>query len=175
MKIKKLLAIVMVLALCFCFSTLIVSAEENTEVADGNEGFMPTLPPCEEVDISVVYRPLKSCVSFADYGPFLDGIVLEITYPDGTNETVTIAQKDGDSLEYDAGKYNVYTNFFNTTEVRSPGINTKKFVIDTYEDGVEYSGECEIDYLYIPSFGELILMFYYMVRSVFNPIIDFSV
>ena len=41
MKIKKLLAIVMVLALCFCFSTLIVSAEENTEVADGNEGFMP--------------------------------------------------------------------------------------------------------------------------------------
>lgn len=175
MKIKKLLAIVMVLVLCFCSSTLVASAEENTEVIDGNEEFMPTLPPCEEVDISVIYRPLKSCVSFADYGPFLDGVVLKITYSDGTNETVTIARKDGDSLEYVAGKYNVFTNFFNTTEVRSPGINTKKFVIDTYEDGVEYSGKCEIDYLYIPSFGELILMFYYFVNSLFNPIIDFCI
>ncbi len=173
MKIKKFFAIFMVLVLCCCSSTLIVSAEENAKVIDGNEEFMSTL--CEEVDVSVVYRPFKSCVFFADYGPFLDGIVLKITYSDGTNETVTIAKKEGDPLVYVAGKYNVYTNYFNTADVRSPGINMKKIVVDTYENGVEYSGACEIDYLYIPSFGELVFMFYYMVRSVFNPIIDFYI
>lgn len=171
MRIKKILAIVMALALCLCSLTAIAYAEENTE----DEAFMPTLPPTEEVDISVVYRPLKSCVSYADYGPFLDGIVLKVTCSDGTSEMVTITIKGVEPLEYDAGKFNVYTDFFNTAEVRSPGINTKKIVIDTYEDGVEYSGECEIDYLYIPSFGELVFMIYYVVRSVFNPIIDFNI
>ncbi|MBE6772324.1 MAG: hypothetical protein E7547_09320 [Ruminococcaceae bacterium] len=171
MKIKKLLSIVLALTLCFCSLTAVAYAEENTE----DEALMPTLPPTEEVDISVVYRPLKSLVSYSDYGPFLDGIVLKITYSDGTSETVAITIKGGEPLEYDAGKFNVYTNLFNTAEVRSPGINTKKIVIDTYENGVEYSGECEIEYLYIPSFVELIFMLYYMMKSVFNPIIDFHI
>lgn len=168
MRIKKLLAIVMVLVLCFCSSTLIVSAEENTEQPGYNEGFMPTLPPCEEVEISVAYRPLKSMFSFADFGPFLDGIVLKIKYSDGTNETVTITKKDGEPLVYVAGKYDVYTNFFNTAEVKSPGINTKKIVLDTYENGVEYSGVCEIDYLYIPSPAELFYLLSSLIR-IYNP------
>ncbi|MBQ3045900.1 MAG: hypothetical protein IJO03_09630 [Clostridia bacterium] len=152
MKIKKLLSIVMAMVLCFCSLTVVAYAQESTE----------------EVDVSAVYRPLKSFVSFADYGPFLDGIVLKITYSDGTSETVKIAQKDGDPLEYVAGKYDIHTNFFNTAEVRSPGINKKKIVAETYENGVEYSGACEIDYLYIPSPAELIYLFYAVIK-IYNP------
>lgn len=175
MKIKKLLSVVLAFAICLCSLTVFASAEENIEEPGYNKGFMPTLPPCEEVEVSVVYRPIASWISYADYGPLLDGIVLKITYSDGTDETVTITEKDGDPLVYVAGKYNVYTNFFNTAEIRSPGINMKKIVVDTYENGVDYSGECEIDYLYIPSFAELVFMLYYMTKSVFNPMIDFYI
>lgn len=171
MNIKKLLSVILAIIFCFSSISIIASAEENSDYPDTS-----TSPACEEIKISVVYRPLKSCVSFADFGPFFDGVVLKITYSDGSSENITIEETSSSPLEYVAGDYTVYTSLFNTAEVRSPGINDKKIFLKANKNGLEYSGTCDdLSYLYIPSSAELIFMLSYAFKSVLNPIFDFYI
>ena len=185
MKIKRILSIFLVLTLSFGICT-IAFAEENIDIPNPDEGNMPTLPPCEEVEVSVVYRPITSMISFANFGPFLDGMVLKVTYADGTSEHITITSEkaEDDSLIYVAGDYYVDVNLFNTMEVKSPGINRKSFYIIKTVNGVEYEGLYrDFTYLYIPSLGELIYnipslgeliyKFNCFLSQIFNPPIDF--
>lgn len=175
MKIKRILSIFLILALSFGMCT-IAFAEENTEISEDDVDML--LPPCEDVDVSVVYRPITSMVSFANFGPFLDGTVLKVTYADGTSEYITITseQAEDDSLVYVAGDYYVNVNFFNTMEVKSPGISRKSFYIGKTVNGVQYEGLYrDFTYLYIPSLGEWMFMISNIFKSVFNPIIDFGV
>ena len=175
MKIKRILSIFLILALSFGMCT-IAFAEENTEISEDDVDML--LPPCEDVDVSVVYRPITSMVSFANFGPFLDGTVLKVTYADGTSEYITITseQAEDDSLVYVAGDYYVNVNFFNTMEVKSPGISRKNFYIGKTVNGVQYEGLYrDFTYLYIPSLGEWMFMISNIFKSVFNPIIDFGV
>lgn len=177
MKIKRILSILLVLTLSFGICT-IAFAEENIDIPNPDEGNMPTLPPCEEVEVSVVYRPITSMISFANFGPFLDGTVLKVTYADGTSEHITISSEkaEDDSLIYVAGDYYVNVNLFNTMEVKSPGINRKSFYIFKTVNGVEYEGLYrDFTYLHIPSLGEWMFMISNIFKSIFNPIIDFRV
>lgn len=169
MKIKKLLSIIFALVLCLCSLTVFASAEENIKEPDYNEGFMPTLPPSEDVEISVVYRPLKSFVSFAKLGPFLEGTVLKITYSDGTSENVTLEKSNNDFSEYVAGDYYVYFGLFDTMEIKSPGINKKTIVIDGFKNDVNYSGVYSMSYFYIPHPAEC----FYLLISLFKIYIPF--
>lgn len=161
------------MVLCLCSLTVVASAEENIEEPGYNEGFMPTLPPSEDVEVSVVYRPLKSFFVFGVSSPDLKNTVLKITYPDGTSEKVKIEKSDNDFSDYVAGKYYVYiyTGAFNEPELINPGVNSKKIIVDYYEpeEGVEYSGMCdEYKYLYIPSAEE----FFYIISAlikIYNP------
>ena len=175
MKIKRILSIFLIFALSFGMCT-IAFAEENIGIPEDDVGFMPTLPPCEEVDVSVVYRPITSMVSFANFGPFLDGMVLKVTYADGTSEYITLEKDESDYWDYVAGDYYVYFGFLETTEVKSPGINHKRIAIDGFKGDMNYAGIYEdFSYLYIPSLGEWMFMFSYIFKSIFNPIIDFGV
>lgn len=167
MKIKKLLSIILAMVLCFCSLTVFASAQENTEEPGCNEGFMPTLPPSEEVEVSVLYRPLKSFFIFGVSSPDLKGTVLGITYPDGTSEKVKIEKSDNDFSDYVAGKYYIYTRLFYDPELISFGLNNQKIIVDYYEpeEGIEYSGMCnDYKYLYIPSAEEL----FYFISALFR-------
>ncbi len=164
MKIKKLLLVVLVFAMCLCSLTVFASAEENIEEPGYNEGFMPTLPPCEDVEVSVIYRPLKSFVSFAGFGPFLEGSIIKITYSDGTSEKVTLERSDNDFSEYVAGDFYVYYGLFDTMEIKTPGINIKTIVIDGFKNGINYSGNFNLSYFYIPSVAEI----FYLLTSLFR-------
>lgn len=168
MKIKRILSIFLVITLSFGMCT-IAFAEENIGIPEDGEDFMPTLPPSEDVEISVVYRPLKSMVSFANFGPFLAGTVLEVTYADGKTETVILQTNWTGLSDYVAGKYNVYTSYFNTMEIKSPGINQKTIYITKHENGILYEGLYkDFSYLYIPSLGEWLYLFSSLIR-IYNP------
>ena len=162
MKLKKLFSVVLTFLLCFSFVSAVGSAEEIENDSDFLD--TPTLPTVEEVEVSVVYRPLKSLVSFAGFGPLFDGTVLKVTYPDGSSETVTLETNWTGLSDYVAGDFNVYTSYFDTMNVKSPGINKQRIVLNGVKDDVEYDGVCSLDYLYIPSFGEIFYLIDSLVR-----------
>lgn len=164
MKLKKLLLIILAFVLCFSSLTVIAYAEENADAPSCNEGFMPTLPPSEDVEVSVVYRPLKSFVSFGNFGPFFGGAVFKITYSDGTSENITLEKSDNDFSEYVAGDYYIYYGLFETMEIKTPGINKKTIVIDGFKNDINYSGNVNLSYLYIPTPIEC----YYLLTSLFK-------
>ena len=173
MKIKRIISIFLILALSFGMCT-IAFAEENTEIPEDDVDML--LPPCEDVEVSVVYRPITSMVSFANFGPFLDGTVLKVTYADGRTEVVILENNWTGLSDYVAGDYYVHIDYFNTMEVKSPGINRKSFYIGKTVNGVQYEGLYrDFTYLYIPSLGEWMFMISNIFKSVFNPIIDFGV
>lgn len=173
MKIKRILSIFLILALSFGMCT-IAFAEENTEISEDDVDMI--LPPCEDVEVSVVYRPLKSMISFAGFGPMYEGTVLKITYTDGRTEVVILENNWTGLSDYVAGDYYVNVDLFNTMEVKSPGINRKSIYIGKTVNGVQYEGLCrDFTYLYIPSLGEWMFMISNIFKSVFNPIIDFGV
>ncbi len=161
MKIKRLLSVVLALLLCFG-SMSIASAQEIENDSDFLD--TPTLPTVEEVEVSVVYRPLKSLVSFAGFGPLFDGTVLKVTYPDGSSETVTLETNWTGLSDYVAGDFNVYTSYFDTMNVKSPGINKQRILLNGAKDDVEYEGVCNLDYLYIPSPGEIFYLIDLLIR-----------
>lgn len=158
MKLKRLLSVVLAFILCFGSFSIIASAEEDSDFVD-----TPTLPTVEEVEVSVVYRPLKSLVSFAGFGPLLDGTVLKITYPDGKTEIVTVETNWIGFSSYVAGDFNVYVSYFDTEEVKTPGIYQKRIVLNGVKNNVEYEGTVDVYYLHIPSFGEML----YLIESLF--------
>ncbi len=162
MRIKKLLSVILAFLLCFGFVSAVGSAEEIENDSDFLD--TPTLPTVEEVEVSVVYRPLKSLVSFAGFGPLFDGTVLKITYADGKTETVTVQTNWTGLSDYVAGNYNIYTSYFETMEIKSPGINKKKVILNGMENGIEYEGSCNLSYLYIPSPVEC----FYLIASLFR-------
>ena len=163
MKIKKLLSVILAVLLCFGFVSAVGSAEEIENDSDFLD--TPTLPTVEEVEVSAVYRPLKSLVSFAGFGPVLDGTVLKITYPDGTTEKVTLETNWTGLSDYVAGDFNVYTSYFDTMEIKTPGINKKKVILHGMKnDETECEGICTLSYLYIPSPAEMIYLIDSLVR-----------
>lgn len=162
MKLKKLLSVVLAFSLCFGFVSAVGSAEEIENDSDFLD--TPTLPTVEEVEVSVVYRPLKSLVSFAGFGPVLDGTVLKITYPDGQTEKVTVETNWIGFSDYVAGEFNVNISYFDTMNIKTPGINKQRILLNGAKDDVEYDGVCSLDYLYIPSLGEIFYLIDSLVR-----------
>ncbi len=165
MKIKRLLSVVLAIIFCFGSLSIITSAEE----IEGDSEFIdtPTLPTVEDVEVSVIFRPIQSLVSVAGFGPLFDGTVLKITYPDGQTETVTIQTNWTGLSDYVAGNFNVYTNHFDTMNIKTPGINKKKIVLNGMKDGIEYEGICDLNYLYIPSVAECFYLIDSLVRIYF--------
>lgn len=162
MKLKKLLSVVLAFLLCFGFVSAVGSAEEIENDSDFLD--TPTLPTVEEVEVSVVYRPLKSLVSFAGFGPLFDGTVLKITYPDTTAEIVTFETNWTGLSNYVAGDFNVYISYFDTMNIKTPGINKQRILLNGAKDDVEYEGVCNLDYLYIPSPGEIFYLIDSLIR-----------
>ena len=50
---------------------------------------------------------------------------------------------------------------FDTMEIKTLGINKQKIRLNGVKNDVEYDGMCDVEYLYIPSFGEI----FYLITS----------
>lgn len=168
MKIKNLLAIILAFLLIITSLSVIASAEGVEDDSDFVD--TPTLPTCETIDVSVVFRPLEGLISFAGFGPVFDGTVLNITYPDGESETVTVKTNWIGFSSYVAGNFNVYTDYFETQEIKMPGIEKIRIVLHGMNNGVEYEGSINLDYFYIPSPAEC----FYLVDSYFRSLISLN-
>lgn len=166
MKIKKLISLVLAFILCLCSLSIIASAEGFDDDSDFVD--TPTLPPCEEIEVSVVFRPLEGLISFAGFGPVFDGTVLKITYPDGETETVTLETNWTGLSSYVAGNFNVYADYFETQEIKTLGINKKEIILNGAKNGVEYEGKCSLDYLLIPSPAECFYLIDSYVRTLIS-------
>lgn len=156
MKIKMLLSIILAMVLCFCSLTVVASAEEVEELR------------YENVEVSVVYRPLKSLFVIGVSNPVLEDTVIKITHPDGTIEKVKIEKDDNEF--YFAGKYRIYTSTFNDPQLISPGLNNGKIIVSyNSEEGVRYSGAyTDYTYLCIPTAKELFYVIAFLIR-IYNP------
>lgn len=156
MKFKKLLSVILAIVLCLCSLTVGASAEED-------EGLR-----YEDVEVSVVYRPLKSLFVIGVSSPVLEDTVIKVTYPDGTIEKVRVEKDENDF--YFADKYRIYTSTFNDPQLISPGLNNGKIIVRyDSEDGVRYSGAyTDYTYLYIPSAEELFYAISSLIR-IYSP------
>lgn len=96
--------------------------------------FTPTDPSTEVVDAKIVYLPLKNKIVFGYGSPALpDGIVLKLTYSDGTEKTETVTRTDDG---YFAGKESIIGSVHLT--LVSYGFQTETlYVNETIE--VEYN------------------------------------
>lgn len=108
----------------------------------------PAEPTKDVVDAEIVHLPLKNKIVFGYGSPALpDGIVLKLTYSDGTKKTETIVRTDEG---YFAGNESI-TSSFHTTVV-SYGLQTETlFVNETTK--VEY------DYFVLPPILQMIIYF----------------
>lgn len=166
MKIRKLLSLLLAFILCLGSFSIISSAEGIEDDSDFVD--TPTLLPCDDIEVSVVFRPLEGLISFAGFGPVFDGTVLKITYPDGKSETVTVKTNWIGFSSYTAGKFIVYTDYFETQEIKTLGIEKIRISLHGVNNGIEYGGSCNMNYLYIPSPAE----FFYFVDSYFRTLIS---
>lgn len=91
MVVKKITAFLLAVALCFSvFCALPAYAAEETEA--------------KLTGVSVVYAPLTSRIVWGTDSPILSGVVLKLTYDDGSSETATVKLTDEG---FKANGYNV--------------------------------------------------------------------
>lgn len=102
MKIKKFLSIVLAVIICFSSASFFAFAQEDS---DGDI----MLPLSEEVEVSIIYAPIKSRIVYNQSGPFLEGMILKITYYDGHSEVLNV-ERVGNA--YKAGDFSVSSYCF---------------------------------------------------------------
>lgn len=150
---KKLLALSLILSIVF-------SVMLSTAYAENTQEDLPCGGAIELVDIKVLFTPISNLISISETKPSLTGTVLKITYPDGTNEIVTIEKTENG---YFAGKFSInYYTFdgLEMGEIINYGLVSKKITADSDDGAFEkYSGDFEFIYLHLPSFEDI----YYMI------------
>lgn len=109
---------------------------------------IPADPSAEVVDAEIVYLPLKNRIVFGYGSPALpDGIVLKLTYSDGTEKTETVINTD---KGYFAGKESI-TGSVRLTVV-SYGLQTETLYVNE-------TTEVEYNYFVIPPILYMIIDF----------------
>ena len=152
MKFKKLLSIILSMAIVLCsFTTAFATPSKVNDDPEDDIEF-----PCggviEMVDVKILYAPLSSRILIGDYEPDLEGIVLLITYPDGEKEILTVEKKD---RLYYAGDFQVYIYFWYYEEPPEYGF-VKKSLSAYYDmDFGGYDGDADFIYLYLPSLKDI--------------------
>ncbi len=142
--------ICLVLAILMLF-TAVVPIYANAEEPD-----FPCGGAIEPVDVRILYSPITSRIVFGKSDPKIEGTVLKITYPDGSNEILKV-KKDGD--RYCAGDFSVtiFDYCSNGTEnCCDYGIVCKTVSVSYYKAFGGYDGDADFVYLCIPKFSEII-------------------
>ena len=151
---KKLFSLLLIFSIVIsCFSLM-----PSTAYAENEE--WPCGGTVEIIEIKVLYTPISNLINISETKPSLEGTVLKITYPDGTDELVTVEKTE---KGYSAGKFSIYYSTFGGLEmgeIINYGLVSKKFSAD-FDDGAfkKYNGDFEFFYLHLPSFEDI----YYMI------------
>lgn len=135
MVFKKILAVLLAMAVCLgVFCALPVYAEE--------EGAAKTIE-----NVEIIYEPISSKFVYDHMGPNIAGMVLAITFSDGTAEEVTVI-RDGKS--YKAGGYEAFADFIFLTSMGNPANYGLKNIPVYIYDGENAVGDT-YEILSIPS------------------------
>lgn len=142
--LSLILALAMILGVCnFAFA-------EN----DSDDGDI-LLPPTEDIEVSVLYAPVTSRIVYNQMGPFYDGVVLKITYCNGSSEILKV--KRAENRYYKAGDFNVDSFLFfleAVGQISNYGIKTSGLYIYKHENGVLYEGGTDFAVISIPNIFE---------------------
>lgn len=153
---KRIFAFSLVLSIVF----LCISAIPSVAYAENTQEDLPCGGAIELVDIKVLFTPISNLIRISETKPSLTGTVLKVTYPDGTNEIVTVEKTENG---YSAGKFSInYYSFdgLEMGEIINYGLVSKKITADSDNGAFEkYSGDFEFVYLHLPSFEDI----YYMI------------
>lgn len=111
--------------------------------------------PCggviEEVDVKILYSPLKSRIAYGDFGLSFSGMVLKITYPNGESEIVKVKEKC--NTDYTAGNFSLSTYHLHKDEqaVGDYGFVRSYFSLHQELNHGGYSAYPEFIYFNIPT------------------------
>ncbi len=153
MKFKKLLSLILSVAIILCSFTTVFATSSKTNDEPEDDIEFPCGGVIEMVDVKILYSPLSSRILIGDYEPDLEGIVLSITYPDGKKEVLTVEKKDG---LYSAGNFSVSIYFWFNEEPPEYGF-VKKSLSAYYDmDFGGYDGDADFVYLYLPSLENIL-------------------
>lgn len=124
--------------------------------------------PCggviENVDVKILYSPLRSRIAYGDFGLSFSGMVLKITYPNGEHEIVKV--KENSNTYYTAGDFSLNTCHLHKDE---QGIGDYGFVRSYFSLYMElnhggYSSYPEFIYFNIPTLYDI----YNSISSLFT-------
>lgn len=147
MKIKKFLSIILAVIICMCSTGFLAFAEDDS---DGDI----MLPPSEDVEVSIIYAPIKSRIIYNQVGPFLEGMILEITYFDGYSEVLKVEKVDNG---YRAGDFSVSTFHFFLEALGQPsnyGTKVLSVYVTKHENNLLYEGVTDFSVISIPNITE---------------------
>ncbi len=148
MSFKKLLSIVLAIIICISSASVFAFAEDNS---DGDI----MLPPGEDIEVSIVYMPLKSRIIYNKLGPNLNGMIIKITYFDGRTEILKVKKVEN---AYKAGDFSIssYCFFLEATgQCENYGAKEVSCYVSKYENYVIYEGVMDYSVVSIPNIIEL--------------------
>lgn len=157
MKTKKILSIILAVVICMCSTGFFAFAEDDS---DGDI----MLPPGEDIEVSIVYMPLKSRIIYNKYGPDLNGMIIKVTYFDGRTEILKVKKVEN---AYKAGDFSIssYCFFLEATGQRENyGAKEVSFYVSKHENNVIYEGVTNYSVLSIPNITEL----FNCLKTIFN-------
>ncbi len=143
-----------------------MSATENRPVLqsenDSDSDIM--LPPGEDIEVSIVYMPLKSRIIYNKLGPNLDGMIIKITYFDGRTEILKVKKVEN---AYKAGNFSIssYCFFLEATgQCENYGAKEVSCYVSKYENNVIYEGVTNYTAISIPNITE----FFNCIKTIVN-------
>lgn len=145
---KKILSLILAFAVTLGVCTF---AFAENDCDDGDI----MLPPTEDIEVSVVYAPVTSRIVYNQKGPFYDGVILKITYCDGTSEILKV--KRTENGYYKAGDFNVdgFLFFLEAAgQISNYGIKTPGLHVSKHENGMLYEGSTGFAVISIPNIFE---------------------
>lgn len=157
MSFKKLLSIVLAVIICISSAYVFAFAEDNS---DGDI----MLPPSEDVEVSIVYMPLKSRIIYNRLAPNLNGMIIKITYFDGRTETLKVKKVEN---AYKAGDFSIYSHCFFLEaigQLSNYGTKTPSIYVSKHENELLYGGVTNYTAISIPNITE----FFNCIKTIVN-------
>lgn len=145
---KKILSVILALISCFMLSSIAFAENDS----DGDI----MLPPSEEVEVSIIYAPIKSRIIYNQVGPFLEGVILKVTYYDGHSEVLKVEKVDNG---YKAGDFSIssYCFFLEATgQLPNYGTKSLSFYVTKHENDLLYGGVTDYTAISIPNITEFL-------------------
>ena len=153
---KKILSFILATILTFGICT--VALAEN----DSDGDIM--LPPSEDVEVSIIYAPIKSRIIYNRIGPFFEGMIIKITYYDGHSEVLKVEKVENG---YKAGDFSVssYCFFLEATgQLSNYGTKTLSVYVSKHENDMFYGGVTNYTAISIPNITE----FFNCIKTIVN-------